>query len=96
MLGFLGILVAVFEGEEDGGGEEWVGGANLALEVAFIGPVELLEVGAVDDKPGGVGVGLGDVAELGPGVFGAGGGVGFYGLLENLVEIGGFALFFAD
>ena len=76
-----GWLVAVFEGEEDGGGEEGMGFADFAFEEAFVGPVELLEVGAVDDEPGRGGVGLGDVAKFGSGVSQSGGGVGEDGVV---------------
>lgn len=49
-----------------------VGFAKQAFEVTFVAPVDEFEVGAVDDEPRWIVVGLDDVAELRVRVFEAG------------------------
>ena len=73
------------EGEEDRGADEGVGFAEFVLEEALPGPVKEAEVVTMDDKPGGVRIGLDDVFRLRMGIFQAGGLVLEDASIENLV-----------
>ena len=69
-----------------------MGFAELALEVAFVRPVEQFEVATEDDEPWWHRVGLDHIAEFWIGVFEAGGRVARDAVLEDLVELAGFDL----
>ena len=73
------------EGEENGGADEGVGLAELVFEEALPGPVKEVEVVAVDDEPGGSGVGLDDILRLRMGILESGGLVLEDAGVQNLV-----------